>query len=129
MKNILKPFTSIGEFRLNSLISDYFDIFNLIEDEYDNITNWTTYYVEGQDIILFVENKFIVSIKCKELCIYNNINLIKSSIDIFKTMNLNVQFDEEVYIDDFEIRKVYNVDSLGLQCWTNVNNIIVSIII
>lgn len=129
MKNILKPFTSIGEFRLNSLISDYFDIFNLIEDEYDNITNWTTYYVEGQDIILFVENKFIVSIKCKELCIYNNINLIKSSIDIFKTMNLNVQFDEEVYIDDFEIQKVYNVDSLGLQCWTNVNNIIVSIII
>ena len=44
-------------------------------------------------------------------------------------MNLNVQFDEEVYIDDFEIQKVYNVDSLGLQCWTNVNNIIVSIII
>ncbi|MDM1073760.1 hypothetical protein HX001_14825 [Empedobacter brevis] len=129
MKNILKPFTSIGEFRLNSLISDYSNIFNLIEDEYDNITNWTTYYVEGQDIILFVENKFIVSIKCKELCIYNNINLIKSSTDIFKTMNLNVQFDEEVYIDDFEIQKVYNVDSLGLQCWTNVNNIIVSIII
>jgi len=129
MKNILKPFTSIGEFRLNSLISDYSNIFNLIEDEYDNITNWTTYYVEGQDIILFVENKFIVSIKCKELCIYNNINLIKSSTDIFKTMNLNVQFDEEVYIDDFEIQKVYNVDSLGLKCWTNVNNIIVSIII
>ncbi|MGV0828213.1 hypothetical protein F0358_11160 [Empedobacter brevis] len=129
MKNILKPFTSIGEFRLNSLISDYSNIFNLIEDEYDNITNWTTYYVEGQDIILFVENKFIVSIKCKELCIYNNINLIKSSTDIFKAMNLNVQFDEEVYIDDFEIQKAYNVDSLGLKCWTNVNNIIVSIII
>lgn len=43
MKNILDPFISIGEFRLNSLISDYSNIFNLIEDEYDNITNWTTY--------------------------------------------------------------------------------------
>ncbi|WP_312553044.1 hypothetical protein [Empedobacter brevis] len=129
MKNILNPFISIGEFRLNSLISDYNNIFNLIEDEYDNITNWTTYYVKGQDIILFVENNYIVSIKCKVLCIYNNINLINSSIDIFKNLNLDVQFDEELFVDDFEKQKVYNVDSLGLQCWTNIDNIIVSIII
>ncbi|WP_334126081.1 hypothetical protein [Empedobacter brevis] len=129
MKNILNPFISIGEFRLNSLISDYSNIFNLIEDEYDNITNWTTYYVEGQDLILFVENNYIVSIKCKVLCIYNNINLINSSIDIFKNLNLDVQFDEELFVDDFEKQKVYNVDSLGLQCWTNIDNIIVSIII
>lgn len=129
MKNILNPFIGIGEFSLNSPISDYCDIFNLIEDEYDNITNWTTYYIEGQDIILFVENNDIVSIKCKESCIYNTINLINSSIDIFKNLNLDFQFDEELFINDFEKQKVYNVDSLGLQCWTNLDNIIVSIII
>ncbi|GGF11741.1 hypothetical protein SAMN05443634_11614 [Chishuiella changwenlii] len=129
MKNILNPFISIGEFRLNSHISDYFEEFNLIKDEYDNVTKWTTYYVENNDIILFTEEEYIISIKCKEQCIINNVNLISSSINVFTRMNIDFQFDEELYIDDYEMQKVYNVDSIGLQCWTNKNDVIVSILI
>lgn len=129
MINILNPFTGIGDFELNKSISKYSNKFYLIKDDYDAITNWTTYYVDDHDIILFTEKESIVSIKCKEQCIFNNVNLIKSSINVFKTMNIHANFDEEVYIDDFEIQKVYYVDLLGIQCWTNENDLILGIII
>lgn len=123
------PLERVGEFDLNTQISDYTEKFDFKYSPIDESTEWETYSLENDGISLYVEDDKIISIVCDEECIYKGRNIIGMNIDEFIN-SYDVEPIGEVdklYVNENETQDVYEFDDIGLQVWCK-NSIIVTVI-
>ena len=119
MINYFIPFEKIGDFKFDSDIDMYKSQFNFIHTPIDVSTNWETYLLESEDLELYVELNRIVSIVCREECLYKGRNIIGMDIDQFiRFYEINpIGEIDKLYVSDKELQDVYEFDDIGLQVW------------
>jgi hypothetical protein len=126
----LIPFKYVGDFKINSKISNYFNLYEFEifpkDGEYDS----EKYNIYNPSISLFVENEIIESICCDEECLYKERNLIGMSIDEFISHTGEKYYgeiDEADFEEDNIPQYIYEFEDIGLQVWTK-NDIVVTVI-
>lgn len=113
------PLEKVGEFYLNTKISDYTKKFSFQYSPADESTEWETYELENEGISLYIEDDKIISIVCNEECLYKGRNIIGMNIEEFINFyDVNpVGEVDELYVNENEIQNVYDFDNIGLQVW------------
>lgn len=117
MNAIFKPLSGVGPFVIGNKISTYKKDFDFT---YSNMIDYEVYTINHPDISLYVESDKIVSINCREECIFDGKNIIGMTIKEFvKVYNLKINglVDKLDYEDDNVPQYVYEFDNIGLQVW------------
>ena len=130
MITIFIPFKRVGDFKISSLVMDYFNSHEFEILPKDGKYDCEKYTFSNPSISLFVENGVIESIYCDEECLYKGRNLIGMHIDEFISHTGEKYYgkiDEVDFEEDNIPQYVYEFDDIGLQVWTK-NDIIVTVI-
>ncbi|UMY65276.1 MULTISPECIES: hypothetical protein [unclassified Flavobacterium] len=123
------PFEQVGEFKLGTPINDYLKSFSFTFSEKDTITEWETYELQEEGLELYVENGLIVSICCRDECIYKGRNMIGMGIDEFlSAFSVHSSSSNKIHLDDDESQFVYDIDEMGLQVWSRNGRIVTAIV-
>ncbi len=129
MINYFIPLIGIGDFELNTNLSDYAERFDLKYSPVDESTEWETYSLEDEGVYLYVENNKIISIVSDLECLYNGRNIIGMNINEFINFYGIEPIGEPdaLYVNENEFQIVYEFDDIGLQVWC-LNDVIETVI-
>lgn len=129
MISYLIPFKQVGDFHIESSLSNYRDTFEFKHTPSEDSTNWDTYELVDEGVSLYVDNDIIISISCDQECLYKGRNIIGMLIDEFIAFTgLNPQGEvDSLWVSDDKKQDVYEFDDIGLQVWCE-DDIIVTVI-
>jgi len=117
----LVPNISVGVFIIGDRINNYTDYPHVVERHKEKEFSYDSYMFLNQDVILWVENKRIETIRCEKECYWDGNNLIKMPIEKFLlTYNLIPDKLDNIYLlvnGKGQNQQVYEFDNLGLQIW------------
>lgn len=125
MTPYLIPFNRVGDFVLGDNIKNLLINFpfKITDFSHDEIAPSINYSVNNPKITLYVSNGKIDFIGCYEELLYNGINLIGITIEVFSSI-LDTTYTE-VDLVDFEADElpqyIYEFESVGLQVWVKGN--------
>lgn len=130
MTGFFIPFESVGDFKINSKIDDYFNSHEFEVFPKDGEYDSEKFNIDNPSISLFVEDGVIESICCDEECLYKGRNLIGMSIEELISHTGEKYYgeiDEADFEEDNIPQYIYEFEDIGLQVWTK-NGIVVTVI-
>lgn len=126
---MLIPNISYGIFIIGEDISKYLYLPHNREYREEKLFSYDSYDFYKEDIIIWVDNGKIDTIRCEKECYWMGYNLIGMLYDYFLTFLSKKEPDTEdicyVPISPYrgQNQKVYDFDDLGLQIWVWRNRI------
>jgi hypothetical protein len=133
MFNYLIPFERVGQFILNSEITNYTEDFNFDIHLYGGTSPSEHYSLKQPEITLFVniDNKRIEEVAIYEELIFKGRNLIGLTIEEFISHteeNYIGEIDRIDFEDDNIAQYIYEFENIGLQVWEKNKEIITIIV-
>lgn len=123
------PFENVGNFQINSNIKDYVHNYSFTFTPINDTTEWETYELVDEGIVIYVEKDLIISISCDTELLYKGRNIIGMNINEFINFS-NFKpddFIDKLWVSDDEQQEVYEFFDIGLQVWCS-DNVIVTVI-
>lgn len=125
---VWEPLKRVGPFIFDSSLEDLPDSISLEKvAELDPVTNQVRYEYGSGAADVYIENGLIETIGCCDSCVFEGVELIGKSLDLFeRTVNCNPSDPVEVIDLETGSQEVVGYDSVGAQVWV-LNNIVNSI--
>jgi hypothetical protein len=125
----LIPNRSIGSFILNDNINNYLHFKHEITHHANEDSDYDTYSFSDYELLAWVENSRITTLRCTKECYWQDINLIRMPFEQFLShFNVIPNKSETLYTlidkDHGQNQKVYDFDDLGLIIWVCRNKIV-----